>query len=81
MELEKLKQEIGLFPKQIQKRIKSIIENIDKLTVFQDHPLVPLTNNNIEQYYSATLQTEKKRFRCNASLALKLKIVREKMEW
>ena len=34
MELEKLKQEIGLFPKQIQKRIKSIIENIDKLTVF-----------------------------------------------
>ena len=35
MELEKLKQEIGLFPKQIQKRIKSIIENIDKLTVFK----------------------------------------------
>ena len=79
MELEKLKQEIGLFPKQIQKRIKSIIENIDKLTVFQDNPLVPPTNNNIEQYYSATLQqTEKKRFRCNESLALKLKIVREK---
>ena len=57
----------------------SIIENIDKLTVFQDNPLVPPTNNNIEQYYSATLQqTEKKRFRCNESLALKLKIVREK---
>jgi len=41
--------------------------------------LVPPTNNNIEQYYSATLQqTEKKRFRCNESLSLKLKIVREK---
>ena len=78
--LEELKNEIGLYPKQVQKRIKKIIENLDKLTVFQGNPLVPPTNNNIEQYYSATLQkTEKKRFRCKESLFLKLKIVRE--EW
>jgi transposase-like protein len=77
--LEKLEREIGFFPEKIQKRIKMIRENIDKLTLFQENPLVPPTNNTLEQYYSATLQkTKKKRFRSNLSLDLKLKIVRER---
>ncbi|HII14943.1 MAG TPA: hypothetical protein HA362_01400 [Nanoarchaeota archaeon] len=37
--LEKLETEILLFPKQVQKRIKSIIANVDKLTVFQEEAL------------------------------------------
>lgn len=77
--LEKLEREIGFFPKQVQKRIKKIRRNLDKLTPFQENPLIPPTNNNIEQYYSATLQkTNKKRFRSEESLKLKLNIVREK---
>lgn len=78
-QLEKLEKEIGLFSDKLQKRIKSIRKNLDKLSLFQENPLVPATNNNIEQYYSATLQkTNKKKFRNNESLDLKLKIVREK---
>lgn len=77
--LEKLEKELNLFPKKIQKRIKRIRKNIDCLTLFQENPLIPPTNNNIEQYYAATLQkTEKKKFRSNQSLQIKLKILREK---
>ena len=77
--LARLEQEISLFSKNARKRIKMIRKNIGKLTLFQDNPIVPLTNNTLEQYYSATLQkTEKKKFRCNESLHLKLKIVRER---
>jgi hypothetical protein len=77
--LQKLEKEISFFPKELQKRIRKIIKDIDKFTVFQDDPRVPPTNNNIEQYYSATLQkTEKKRFRSEDSINTKLKIVREK---
>ena len=77
--LEKLRKEISFFPKQVQKRIKKIKKNFDKFGLFQENHLIPPTNNTIEQYYSATLQkTKKKKFRCNESLHLKLKIVREK---
>ena len=77
--LKKLVREISFFPKQVQKRIKRIRKNLDKLTLFQENPLIPPTNNTIEQYYSATLQkTKKKKFRCKESLHLKLKITREK---
>lgn len=77
--LKKLVREISFFPKQVQKRIKRIRKNFDKLTLFQENPLIPPTNNTIEQYYSATLQkTKKKKFRCKESLHLKLKITREK---
>lgn len=79
MQLAKLEKEIKYFPDKLQKRIKSIRKNLDKLSLFQENVLVPATNNNIEQYYSATLQkTNKKKFRNNESLDLKLKIVREK---
>src|SRR3989338_1145674 len=79
MLLEKFEIEIFLYPKSVRKRIRMIRKNIDFLTLFQENPLVPPTNNVLEQYYSATLQkTEKKRFRCGESLDLKLKIVREK---
>ncbi len=77
--LAKLELEISLFPKKVRKRIRMIRKNIKYLTLFQENPLVPPTNNTLEQYYSATLQkTEKKKFRCNESLQLKLKIVRER---
>lgn len=77
--LAKLEREISFFPKQVQKRIKKIKKNFDKFTLFQNNPLVPPTNNTLEQYYSATLQkTNKKKFRCEEGLHLKLKIVREK---
>ncbi|MFH1636927.1 MAG: hypothetical protein ABIB71_00715 [Candidatus Woesearchaeota archaeon] len=77
--LNKLEQERGFFPKKLQARIKKIRENIDKFTLFQENPLVPPTNNTVEQYYSATLQkTEKKRFRMLESAELKLKLVRER---
>lgn len=79
MQLKKLEKDIKLFPDKLQKRIKSIRKNLDKLSLFQENSLVPATNNNVEQYYSATLQkTNKKKFRNNESLDLKLKIVREK---
>lgn len=77
--LEKLEREICFFPKKAQKRIKKIRKNLDKLTLFQENPLIPPTNNNIEQYYSATLQkTAKKKSRNQQSIELKLKILREK---
>lgn len=78
-QLKKLEKEISLFPKKVQNRIKKIRKNLDKLALFQENPLVPPTNNNIEQYYSATLQkTAKKKSRNQQSIELKLKIAREK---
>ena len=80
--LEKIETEIGYFPKKAQARIRKIRENLDRFTLFQENPLVPPTNNRLEQYYSATLQkTEKKRFRTQESVKLKLKIVREKWNY
>lgn len=77
--LAELERRVSIFPKNIQERIKKIRKNLGNLTLFQENPLVPPTNNNIEQYYSVTLQkTEKKRFRSKESIELKLKIVREK---
>lgn len=76
--LEKVEQEIGFFPKKVQARIKMIRKNFQRFTLFQENPLVPPTNNTIEQYNSATLQkTEKKRFRTVESAELRLKTVRE----
>lgn len=77
--LRLVERDIAYFPKPIQKRIKMIRKNIDKLTLFQEKPLVPSTNNTLEQYNSATLQkTQKKRFRSKIALQQKLKIIREK---
>lgn len=79
IQLENAERDIKYFPDNLQKRIRFIRKNLDKLSLFQENSLVPATNNNIEQYYSATLQkTNKKKFRNNESLDLKLKIVREK---
>ena len=76
---DKVWKEQTLFPKKVQARIKKIRKNWDKFTQFQENPLVPPTNNNVEQYYSATMQKkEKKKWRIETSLELKLKIVREK---
>lgn len=77
--LKKLERERGYFPKKAQARIKKISENLERFTLFQENPLVPPTNNTMEQYYSATLQkTEKKKFRMLEGAKLKLKIVRER---
>jgi len=77
--LEKVWKEITLFPKKVRARIRKIRKNWEKFTQFQQNPLVPPTNNAVEQYYSATMQkTEKKKWRTETNLDLKLKIVREK---
>ena len=77
--LKILKRDIGYFPKKIKSRIKHILKYFDRYTLFYENSEIPLINNNIEQYYSATLQkTKKKSFRSIKSLKFKLKIVREK---
>lgn len=68
---------INFYPKKIQERIKKINENWDKFILGLTNPKIPLTNNNLEQYYSASLQkTEKKKFRSEQSIELKLKVDR-----
>lgn len=73
--LSKIENEAFLYPKKLKKRIKLIRKNLDKFAVFQDNPLVPPTNNNVEHYYSSTLQkTDKKRFRSDSWLNAKLEL-------
>lgn len=77
--LKKLEGESFVLPNRAKKRLKMILKNKDKLTLFQRNHQVPPTNNTIEQYHSATLQkTEKKIFRSLDSLKKKLLILREK---
>lgn len=69
----KIKKEILLFPKTLQKRIKYIDDNWEKFTLFQKDSRVQPTNNGIEQYFSATLsKTWKKNFRSKAAVTRKL---------
>lgn len=77
--LRKIENLSFLYPKKIKKRIKNIRENLDNFTVFQENSLVPPTNNNVEHYYSNTLQkTAKKRFRSEEWLGAKLDLFRAK---
>ena len=73
--LEQVKAMIDLYPKKIVNRIRKIIEHWDKFSIGLRDKKVPLTNNNIEQYYSATLhQVEKRRFRSEEAIESRLKV-------
>ena len=66
---------MGLYPKKLISRIRRIIEHWDKFSLGLIDRKVPLTNNNLEQYYSATLhQVEKKRFRSDEAIEARLKV-------
>jgi len=66
---------VGLYPKKLISRIKRIIEHWDKFSLGLIDRKVPLTNNNLEQYYSAKLhQVEKKRFRSDEAIEARLKV-------
>ncbi len=51
----------SLFPKKAQKRIDMIKENWDCLTTFYDVDGCPATNNAIENFYSTSLKTHRKK--------------------
>ena len=71
---------IGLFPKKLQNRIRSIQKNWDRFTLFQRDSRVPPTNNGLEHYFAATLaKTEKKNFRSAATVVRELNAFRA--EW
>jgi len=73
--LDQIKTIIDLYPKKLIGRIRRIIENWDKFSLGLIDRKVPLTNNNLEQYYSATLhQVEKKRFRSDEAIETRLKV-------
>lgn len=73
--LEEVKAMINLYPKKLVNRIRKIIEHWDKFSLGLRDIKVPLTNNNIEQYYSATLhQVEKRRFRSEEAIETRLKV-------
>lgn len=73
--LNQIKSIIDLYPKKLVSRIRKIIEHWDKFSMGLRDRKVPLTNNNIEQYYSATLhQVEKKRFRSDEAIDISLKV-------
>jgi hypothetical protein len=73
--LEQIKTIIDLYPKKLVSRIRRIIEHWDKFSLGLRDRKVPLTNNNLEQYYSATLhQVEKKRFRSDEAIETRLKV-------
>ncbi len=76
----KIKKQILLYPKKIQKRIKFIDENFEKFTLFQRDSRIQPTNNGLEQYFSATLsKTAKKDFRSKNAIIRELNA--SKNEW
>lgn len=73
--LEQIKAIIDLYPKKLISRIRRVIEHWDIFSLGLRDRKVPLTNNNLEQYYSATLhQVEKKRFRSDEAIETRLKV-------
>lgn len=54
-------QQINLFPKQARKRLEMIKENWESFTAFYKIEGCPATNNAIENYYSTSLKTHRKK--------------------
>ncbi len=72
--VEKLSQEIQLLPKSLQKRLKYIKKFWNQFTLFH-HVGCPHTNNIIENYFSTSLKTHrKKQFRTKEGLERKMKL-------
>lgn len=70
-----LRNELSSFDEQIQKRIKMIKKHWTNLTLFQYLPGAPATNNAIENYYSTSLKTHrKKQFRTDIGIINQMKL-------
>ncbi len=70
-----LMNEISSFDEQIQKRLKMIEKHWMNLTVFHYIPGAPATNNAIENYYSTSLKTHrKKQFRTDKGILNQIKL-------
>ena len=74
-----LKEQSLLFPKPLQKRLKYIEEKWKQFTLFYSIKDCPHTNNVIENYFSTSLKTHrKKQFRTDEGLENKIKLSRYK---
>jgi hypothetical protein len=72
---EKLKKERQLLPKPLQKRLKYIENHWKQFTLFHEIEDCPHTNNAIENYFSTSLKTHrKKQFRTIKGLKNKIKL-------
>ncbi len=70
-----LMNEISSFGRQIQERLKMIKKHWTNLTVFQYVPGAPATNNALENYYSTSLKTHrKKQFRTDKGILNQIKL-------
>ena len=70
-----LMNEISAFDEQIQKRLKMMKKHWINLTVFHYVPGAPATNNAIENYYSTSLKTHrKKQFRTDKGILNQIKL-------
>lgn len=69
------KQQYQLFPKELQKRLRYIEKHWKQFTLFYTIKDCPHTNNVIENYFSASLKTHrKKQFRTDEGLKNKIKL-------
>ncbi len=67
--------EINSFDIEVQKRLKMIKKHWKNLTLFHAIPGLPATNNAIENYYSTSLKTHrKKQFRTDRGIINQLKL-------
>ncbi len=69
-----IKEQILLYPKRLQERIRKIEKNWDRFTLFQRDSRVQPTSNGVEHYFAATLaKTDKKDFRSKAAVVRELR--------
>jgi hypothetical protein len=74
-----LLREINLFPKVVQKRILMIKDNWKYFTAFYAVKGCPATNNAVENFYSTSLKTDrKKQFRSDKGIINQMKIAAKK---
>jgi len=70
-----LMNEIESFDKKVGKRLRKIEKNWDRYTAFYFVPGAPATNNPIENYYSTSLKTHrKKQFRSDVGIENQMKL-------
>ncbi|GBE54884.1 hypothetical protein BMS3Bbin15_01048 [archaeon BMS3Bbin15] len=70
-----LMDEIESFDTKVQKRLRKIEKNWDRFTAFYFVPGAPATNNPIENYYSTSLKTHRKRqFRSDEGIENQMKL-------
>lgn len=70
-----LMDEIGSFDGKVQKRLRKIEKNWDRFTAFYFVEGAPATNNQVENYYSTSLKTHRKRqFRTDEGIENQMKL-------